>query len=71
MTTPAGPRSTATLLDSYGFTKAEIVNSEYGTALDGTKLIGGAVAEAVFTAEAQMYMQDSPVDQVYSYMMIR
>jgi xylan 1,4-beta-xylosidase len=59
-----------TLLDSYGFTKAEIVNSEYGTALDGTKLIGGAVAEAVFTAEAQMYMQDSPVDQVYSYMMI-
>lgn len=57
------------LLDDYGFRHAEVVNSEYGNhALDGTPLIGGDVAGAIFTAQAQMHMQDSPVDQVYVYM---
>lgn len=58
------------LLDAYGFKHAEVVNSEYGTALDGTVVIGGEAGYAAFTAEAQMYMQDSPVDQVYAYMMV-
>lgn len=59
------------LLDSYGFKQTEIMNTEYGRSLDGTPIIGGNAAGAVFTAEAQMYMQDSPIDQVYSYMRIQ
>ena len=58
------------LLDSYGFKQAEVINTEYGGSLDGTVMIGGPVAQAIFTAEAQLYMQDAPIDQVYSYMMI-
>jgi xylan 1,4-beta-xylosidase len=58
------------MLDSYGFKQAQVVNSEYGTALDDTQMIGGPIAEAVFTAEAQIYMQSGPLDRVYSYMMI-
>lgn len=59
------------LLDSYGFKQTEIMNTEYGRALDGTPTIGGAAANAVFTAQAQMYMQDAPIDKVYSYMRIQ
>lgn len=58
------------LLDDNGFPEAEVINTEYGRALDGTPTIGGEVADAIFTAEAQIYMQDAPVDQVYAYMMI-
>ena len=55
------------MLDTYGFTKAEVVDSEYGTALDGTPVIGGAAGSAIFNGEVQMYMQDAPVSRVYSY----
>ena len=56
------------LLDSYGFTQADVINTEYGGALDGTPMIGGSVASAIFTGEVQMYLQDAPIDQVYAYM---
>ena len=55
------------MLDSYGFKRAEIICSEWNTALDGTPLIGGSAAQAVFVAEALMNMQDSPVDQAHYY----
>jgi xylan 1,4-beta-xylosidase len=58
------------LLDSYGFKQAQVINSEYGPALDDTQMIGGPIAQAIFTAEAQIYMQSAPLDRVYSYMMI-
>ena len=56
------------LLDSYGFKHAEVINTEYGGALDGTPMIGGAVASAIFTGEVQMYLQDAPVKKVAAYM---
>ena len=56
------------LLDSYGFTHAEVCDTEYGGALDGTPMIGGTVARAIFTGVVQMYMQDAPVSRVYAYM---
>ncbi len=56
------------LLDTYGFKHAEVIDSEYGGALDGTPMIGGPVASAIFTGEVQMYMQDAPVRRVTAYM---
>ena len=55
------------MLDKYGFKQAETIDSEYGTALDGTPVIGGAAGSAVFNGEVQMYMQDAPVSRLYSY----
>lgn len=55
------------MLDSSGFTKAQVIDTEYGTALDGTPIIGGPAGSALFKGEVQMYMQDAPVARVYSY----
>jgi xylan 1,4-beta-xylosidase len=55
------------MLNKYGFKRTQIVDSEYGTALDGTPMIGEPAGTAVFNGEVQMYMQDAPVARVYSY----
>jgi len=57
-------------LDKYGFTKAEIVNSEFESSLQGDPILGGTAGRAVFMAEALMYMQDAPVAKSHSYMSI-
>lgn len=57
-------------LDEFGFTSAQIVNSEWESSLQGDPMLGGAAGSAVFTAESLMYMQDAPVDKSTSYMPI-
>jgi hypothetical protein len=57
-------------LDKYGFTKAEIVNSEFESSLQGDPILGGQAGRAVFMAEALMYMQDAPIAKSHSYMQI-
>jgi hypothetical protein len=57
-------------LDKYGFTKAEIVNSEFESSLQGDPILGRQAGRAVFMAEALMYMQDAPVAKAQSYMQI-
>src|SRR4029077_8919645 len=47
-------------LDKFGFTSAQIVNSEWESSLQGDPMLGAA-GNAIFTAEALMYMQDGPV----------
>lgn len=59
------------LLDSYGFPQAEVMCTEWNTALDGTPMIGGAAGQAVFVAQSLMYMQDAPIDQSYYYWFTR
>lgn len=55
-------------LDKFGFASAQIVNSEWESSLQGDPMLGGATGNAIFTAEALMYMQDAPVDKSTSYM---
>jgi xylan 1,4-beta-xylosidase len=63
-------RSYRNELDMFGFTTTQIVNSEYESSLQGDVMLGGAAGNAVFMAEALMYMQDAPVDKATSYMQI-
>ena len=63
-------RSYRSDLDMYGFTAAQIVNSEYESSLQGDVMLGGEAGHAAFAAEALMYMQDAPVDKATSYMTI-
>ena len=58
------------MLDSFGFNDAEILITEWGPALDGTQLIGGEAARPAFEVASLVYMQDSEVDQSYTYMSI-
>jgi len=57
-------------LDKHGFTKTEIVNSEFESSLQGDPILGGQAGRAVFMAEAQMYIQDAPDASAQSYMRI-
>ena len=57
-------------LDKFGFTTTQIVNSEWESSLQGDPMLGGAAGNAIFTAEALMYMQDAPIDRSTSYMQI-
>jgi len=57
-------------LDKYGFTKTEIMNTEFATSLQGDPILGGQAGRAAFIAEALMYMQDAPVARAHSYMRI-
>jgi hypothetical protein len=57
-------------MDAYGFTKTQIVNSEYESSLQGDVMLGGDAGHAAFAAEALIYMQNGPVDRATSYMTI-
>jgi xylan 1,4-beta-xylosidase len=54
-------------LDEYGFTQAQIMNTEFASSLQGDVILGGEAGRAAFLAESLMYMQDAPVDRAMSY----
>ncbi|HWO14681.1 MAG TPA: hypothetical protein VNN80_34500 [Polyangiaceae bacterium] len=56
-------------LDSFGFTRTKLINTEFGTSLSGDPIIGGEAGRAAFTAVAQVYMQNAPIDKALSYML--
>lgn len=58
-------------LDKFGFTRAQVVNSEWESSLQGDVLLGGEAGRAAFTADALIYMQDAPVDKAQTYIPIR
>ncbi len=55
-------------LDGLGFSKTEIMNTEYESSLQGDVMLGGDAGKAAFAADALIYMQDGPVDRAMSYM---
>jgi hypothetical protein len=57
-------------LDMFGFTKAEIINSEFESSLQGDVMLGGEAGRAAFLADALIYMQNGPVAKAQSYMPI-
>lgn len=58
------------LLDRFGFSRAQVICSEWNSALDGSPVIGGEAGQAVFVAESLIYSQDSPIDKSFYYSFI-
>jgi hypothetical protein len=54
-------------LDKFGFTKTEIINSEWETSLMGDVVLGGDAGRAGFVAQSLIYMQNVGVGRSFVY----